>query len=790
MELGLVVLWLALFLLLGLVALPIATWLFPDGARTGLAIPVALATLAVVGHLVGQVAFGWPAVAAGLAVLVAGSYVAADLTDVDWRAYGEIGIVFTLAFALVVAIRAVDPAAGPLPIATGEKFLDFGLLQTLSRTGSLPPEDMWFAGEPVKYYYGGHMLTALLATLSGTSARFGYNLALAGFYATLVSAAYGLAGALTGTGASRRIAGAFGAFFVGIAGNLETAARVLVWLLPDSLAEHVVAASGLEQSAMEWTPASFFYFDATRVVPVDASDPETVKAATEFPFFAWLNGDLHAHMMVQPFLLLVAGLLLAYWRLPAEAWRKRLTILVGVLPPVAGLLGFISVWSYPTIGGLVVLTVALAPADPATLLPDRVTTRLRDGLAGIASRLPYWHRVSAGPRQVGSGLADIASRLPYWTQVTVEVRRVAVGLVAAALVLVLGVLWTLPFWTSVVLDGPSRAAALWDVRSPVGTLLLVHGAFLAVFAVALARRSSAKVRRGAVVWGVGALALAGGILAGFPALGLAGPLVVGGWWLLRAADDVGFATMLVVAGAGIVLIVELVTVEGERFNTIFKPYAQVWLLWAVAAAALLARLVAGWPARLLDADRNRLAAGGAVLAVVLVVAMGLYTPLALLNHANTTNQGPAVVADGPTLDATAYLEHEYPREAPAIRWVDRLAGQPNIVTAAPGGYFWYPDDGRGASAPSSLTGVPAVLGWHHEAQYRGEETYRERLNDVQDIYTHDNASYQRALLDYYNVEYVYVGPAERAKYGGITVEGVSGVSVANEFESVTIYAVN
>ncbi len=757
MEFGLVVLWLVLFLLLGLVALPVASWLFPDSARSGLAIPVALATLAVVGHLVGQVAFGWPAAAAALVVLVVGSYAAAGRTEIDWRAYGEIGVVFTLAFAFVIAIRAVDPAAAPLPLAIGEKFLDFGLLRTLDRAGSLPPEDMWFAGEPVKYYYGGHMLTALLTTLAGTATRFAYNLALAGFYATLVSAAYGVAGALVDPDdVSRRGAAALGAFFVGFAGNLQTATRVLVWLLPDSIAGLVVDWTELGSDAIEWTPGEFYYFDATRVVPVDASDPETAEAATEFPFFAWLNGDLHAHMMAQPFLLLVVGLLLAYWRLSGDEWRKRLVVLVGVLPPVAGLLGFVSLWSFPTVGGLVTLTVALAPADPASLLPRRYADHV-------------------GPRD------------DWFLE---EFRRLGFGLAAAAVVLAVGVLWTLPFWTGVVLDGPSRSAALWSVRTPVEDLLLVHGVFLAVFAVVLARRCGGALSRPAFIWIAGATVLGATILLGFPALGLAGPLVVGGWWLLRETEDVGFATMLVVAGAGIILIVELATVDGERFNTIFKPYAQVWLLWAVAAGALLARLAAGWPANRLAAGRRRLAACGIALAAVLVVASGLYAPLALANHADPANQDPAVVAEGPTLDATAYLEYQYPQDAPAIRWVDEHDGQPTITTAAPGGYFWSPDEGRGSSAPASLTGVPTVLGWYHEAQYRGDKPYQQRLDDVRAIYTSENASQQRALLNDYGVEYVYVGPAERAKYGQITVERVSGITVAEQFENVTIYAVD
>ncbi|MFB6087610.1 MAG: DUF2298 domain-containing protein, partial [Haloarculaceae archaeon] len=292
MEVGLALGWLALFLALGLAALPVSTWLFPERARAGLSIPVALAVLAVVGHLVGQVAFGWPAALAGLAVLAAGSYVAAGRTDVDWRAYRDVAGVFALAFCLVVGIRAFDPAAAPLPVAIGEKFLDYGLLATLDRTPELPPEDMWFAGRPVRYYYGGHMVTSLLATLSGTATRYAYNLALAGFYATLVSGAYGLAGALVASReGSPRLAGGLAAFFVGVAANLEPAAKLLVWLAPQPLAGWLVAATGLPSGAVEWTPASFHYFDASRVIPTNASAADPVMAATEFPFFAWLNGD-------------------------------------------------------------------------------------------------------------------------------------------------------------------------------------------------------------------------------------------------------------------------------------------------------------------------------------------------------------------------------------------------------------------------------------------------------------------------------------------------------------------
>jgi len=765
MEFGLVALWLVVSLLLGSLALPAASWLFPDLEAPALAFPLALATVGVVGHLVGHVAFGWPAAVAGVSVLAGGSYATAGRADPDWRRFAEATAVFVPAFLLAVGIRAVDPAAAPLPLSVGEKFLDFGLVRALERAPALPPEDMWFAGEPVRYYYGGHMLTVLLGTLTDTGGRFAYNLGLAAFYATLVTGAYGLAGSVAAPyDVPRRLAAALGAFFVGVAGNLETAARVVVWLVPDGPAGLLAGALGLGDAA-GWSPGDFWYFDASRVIPVDPTAEDPFVAATEFPLFSWLNGDLHAHMMSQPFTLLAAALLLAYWR--AEDPRRRLILLCGAVPPVAGLVGLVNVWSFPTVGGLVLLAVLFAPGDPADLL--RAV-----GASGLAARL--------GPR---------AGR------VTEELRRLGFAAAAAATVLALGVLWTLPFWTVVIPGGPGKEVALWGAWSPAGGLLLVHGAFLAAFAPYLARPLGVETGRPWLVWTVGLGAVAVAALLGAPALGLVVPLLAGGWWLLRARTDAdaGFELVLVLAGAGIVLLVELLTVEGERFNIIFKAYSHVWLLWAVAAGVALARLVDGWPAAALGIDRPRWRTTGRALAAVLLVSTALYAGFALPAH---VDEGSATAGTyGPTLDATAYVEAEgveprygvdYRPEAPAIRWLEGREGRPTIVTAAPGGYWWRPAEGDGSSAPASLTGVPTVLGWFHERQYRGSDAYRQRLGHVETIYAGQPAD-QRELLARYDVQYVYVGPAERATYE-VTVDNLEAVEPAREWDHVTVYEVN
>jgi YYY domain-containing protein len=771
MEYGLVLVWALAYLGLALAALPLAAALFPRFPDRGAAfsLPVALSVLGVVGYLVGHLAFGWPALAAGLVVLFAASWLAVSRLDVEveYRRVLGPGVVFLAGFALVVAIRAVDPGVQPLG---GEKFLDFGLLRTLLRSPTLPPEDMWFAGEPVQYYYGGQMLAALLAELTFTPARYAYNLALAGFYAALVTAAYGLAGAVADAyGVSHRLGGTLGAFFAGLAANLYTAGLVLVWALPD----FVVGLLPVPAELTGWRPREFFYWSASRVMSSAPGDPDAFNLITEFPVFAWLNGDLHAHMTSTPFMLLVAALAFAYWRTPAGELTRRRLLVFGAIPPVVGLIAVVNTWSFPSAVGVTWLALTFAPADPLSMLPPR-----------FGERLPTPTRADGGETPVTALSGFLRS----------ELARTGGALALAAVPLLLGVVWSLPFWLGTA-SGRSVGVVPAANRSALGGLLLVHGAFVLVFALFLAGRGMRETEKPYTVLATALLFGAAAWLAGFAAVGLLGPLMAAGWYLLRAREDVGYETALMIGGIGIVLLVEFLFVVEEagpgRLNTVFKTYAQVWVLWSVAAGAMLARLTGFGRGRsatddALPLDSARRRQLGAVLAALLVVSTGLYAGFALSNHftrgSSTANQF------GPTLDATAFVGIEHPAESEAIAWVDGLSGQPNIVTAAPAGYRWSPEQGNGASAASSLTGVPTVAGWYHERGYRGGEVYAARVADVETIYTGSDAA-QSELLAEYDVEYVYVGPAERARYGSITVTDHPALSVAAEFESVTIYRV-
>jgi len=148
MEYGLVALWLVTYLALLYVSMPIARALVPSLADrgAGIALPLGLALVWTVAYFVGRVS-----ITAGLWLGLAVLAVAAGAlwyrgATVDNRQFAETAAVFSLAFLFMVAIRAHDPAAHP---GAGEKFLDMGMLQSLLRGSTIPPEDTWFAGETV-----------------------------------------------------------------------------------------------------------------------------------------------------------------------------------------------------------------------------------------------------------------------------------------------------------------------------------------------------------------------------------------------------------------------------------------------------------------------------------------------------------------------------------------------------------------------------------------------------------------------------------------------------------------
>ena len=67
--------------------------------------------------------------------------------------------------------------AGFHPAAYGtEKFMDYGFMEAMMRSKTLPATDLWYSEGKINYYYGGQYFAVFLTKLSGTKVEMTYNL--------------------------------------------------------------------------------------------------------------------------------------------------------------------------------------------------------------------------------------------------------------------------------------------------------------------------------------------------------------------------------------------------------------------------------------------------------------------------------------------------------------------------------------------------------------------------------------------------------------------------------------
>jgi YYY domain-containing protein len=743
MEFALTAYWLVAVLVFATAVVPACARLLPRFPARGAALApgVAFAALALVAYWAGRVAWhSGVALACVVAVAALGVAVGRDADLPAPRAVAGPLAAFLAAFLLFAAVRALDPA---VHAAGGEKFLDYGLMKSITLADTLPPEDIWFAGRPVRYYYGGLLSVTAFADAIGVPVRYAYNLGLATCFGALAAGAYGVGSAIAAhSGRSTRLAGVLAAAFVCLAGFPATPVRLLAGLLPADLvaeqAEFLFAAIRVGDPQQTATSLDAWHYWIARYVI-----PSTI---TVTPLWSYLNGDLHAHVIAPVFLLPAVGVAFASWR--ARSPRRALALLA-VLAGFAGALAITSTWSLPTAAGLAALAVALADRHPASLLPEPVRDRVPgSGASGEVARY-----LLGGASGVAVGLGGAAFAAPFF-------------------------LFRAP---------ENSGLAFLPPASPLAPFLLAWGGFTVLFAAHLARRLDWSTRRVAAVLAASAAAAGVGVLAGLGSAVLLAALLALAWYA-RRTDRAGFVAILAVAGAGILLVGELAYAKvwphdpnAPRWNTVFKLSMQVAVLWGVGAgAAAAARLepvlarVSGAAARVSRADT-----AGAVVAVLVVLSAMTFPAVALADHFGGAPREPRDA----TLDATEFVDDHHPDEADAFDWLrSNVDGQPTVLTTVGDPiYNWM-------NAPSVFTGYPTVAGWIHEKGYRGEAAFVDRADDVRLVFEGDHRV-QALLYDKYDIDYVYYGPVERERYPDAEFGG-PGVERVYRNGDVTIYRVD
>ncbi len=202
-----------------------------------------------------------------------------------------------------------------------EKFMDWGFVNSALRTQFMPPADIWFSGQPINYYYFGHLIFALLTKVSNISSAITYNLSIATVCALTFTSTFSLTSNLVITFLKKRllktavIAGLISAFLLTFGGNLHSVYKIIKINIKNN--GHLV----LSQSAIDQAARSYWYPDATRFIGFDPDvDDKTIH---EFPLYSFVVADLHGHMNDIPIILFFTAFIFSslLTALPFISWR-------------------------------------------------------------------------------------------------------------------------------------------------------------------------------------------------------------------------------------------------------------------------------------------------------------------------------------------------------------------------------------------------------------------------------------------------------------------------------------
>ena len=653
-------------------------------------------------------------------------------------------LLFVAAFGAWCLVRFADPSANHT-----EQPMDLMLLTAVASSPTFPPADPWLAGYPIGYYYLGYWLMAAVGHLTGQPPAVSYNVGQACWFGLLATATFGLAWNLTaanrGDASPRSHAPALAAG--GIAVAAVTLAATLVH--PVQLIAAWLRGSGAPSGHWWWWQSS------RAIVDVDPAG-RPVEVIAEFPFFSYLLGDNHPHLLAMPFVALTAGLAFNLWLAAADRdqgavpYRERpesgARWLFGL--PVLAMAALVPLNTWDAASGGLILMPALAAAAFVGH-PAGSSTRARAGqvtrVAGLLCLTAAAVLLLTSPFFL-TAQSQVTGLLPNLFHPTALSQFATVfGALVPGAALMLWMGWRTPD------DGRRRVLVymLWGLG---GAGLWLAGASLAVASGApwlpdAAEGIERPLAHALARW-----------LAGWPVLALlVAAIAIGGASLREharrpqpGAAGVAFGLALTVVGLVLALVPELVYVRdafGTRMNTVFKFYYQAWLLLGVGAAL---GITLGW--RLGGAPR--VAAAGAAL----VLGMGLvYAPAALRAKLQAAD-----AATG-TFDALAFVARLHPDQHAAIEWVRANTRPGSVIAQAPGDSY-HPLD----NLISTATARPALLGWEgHERQWRGrafEAMTAGRHEALTRIFRPVSESDLQQTLDEWNVAYVLVGPAERDRY--------------------------
>ncbi|MBI4289696.1 MAG: hypothetical protein HY671_14865 [Chloroflexi bacterium] len=779
-----VALWWLLSLSFGLIGLSFTFYLFPHLPDRGYAFGKVL-TLLFVSYLLWLLASAHLLPNARPAIIV----IVLALTSLSfwlfWRRRYEITVfvsrewrtivitegIFTAALFVWAVVRSYTP-----DLVYGEKLMDFGFLNSTLRSQYFPPHDPWLSGHSISYYYFGYVMMNAVTKLTGVPPAISYNVAIALLFALVATGVFSLVSNLVRLRAPQQTARAFtfGVLGVGIfllLGNLEGFLEILhshgfgtadFWKW--------VGIKGLDApyQSDNWYPTDYWWWwRGTRLIDTVRNGVSLDYTITEFPFFSFLFGDLHPHIMALPFTLLALGLSLEAFQSRESmnlGWMRRNWAVTLAMLVSLGALGFLNTWDLPTYLGIFLAVLLLKTYFTRRRWREWLAVAAVITVGSIALYLPFYAGLKSQVKGILPWFGPDTRPLHFLLIWALSGFLAVSFLVAKVLRLAFSAGWRRSdAWTAAL----AALIAFWPL-----VLWLVARSSLTVLAPGVSVLPSAAGKLWRLLPVLVVLSLALSVLLRRQA---------GEEWQREKGASL-FPLALLFTGLFILMGAELFYLRdtfGTRMNTVFKFYYQAWTLLAITAAFGLYYVLEYWQSQFIGMWHQ--AVRGLWWTVLFSLAI-----MAAAYPAAVTVTFTGAAQGNPTLDGLAFVERQIPGERLAIRFLSGQPGNPVIVEAVG-------NDLNAYGRISARTGLPAVIGsTSHELQWRGYgDVLGSRRADVNTIFTTGDRQAVLALLGKYHISFVYVGPLEKATYGqGVGDRFDSFLRAIYKNDDVTIYQVS
>ena len=591
------------------------------------------------------------------------------------------------------------------PEAMGtEKFMDYGFLVSMERSVELPPKDMWYGLSEINYYYGGQYFAAYLSKICYLPSSLTYNLmrATVGAFAFTMpfSIVYHMITSRMKEHEQKSGLAIFGGLLAGAAVALAGNVHYVLYGLFGSF----LKLPGYEDY---WFPSSTRYIGHNPLVESD-------QCIHEFPSYSVVLGDLHAHMVNIIFVLTITALL--------YSWVRQVRM------------------------------QELDRQEQQRIRDEQ--QRLRPSKFESQKSWRLFFRRNALEEQLlfASCMIGLCKWTNYWDYI--------IYFTVALFVIIMVALHRYPESRKRVLASVAlHTIELW-ILSMVVPLLFMLRFDAPASSVGIAVNHSAPYQL-AVLWGLPVLtgiALLVATLVHYRKIYAEIPEEERDGRIIRffryAPQADRFALVLALSALGLILIPELVYVKDiysdgySRANTMFKLTYQAYILFGIVMGYAFIRLLAIGRRAI-----SRLV--GCALLAVFILTLG-YFPDSVSSWFGSIVSRERYQG----IDATAFLEKEYPEDAGAIRWLGTyVKGQPLVLEAPGDSYTEY-------CRVSAMTGLPTLEGWYvHEWLWRGDtKDLNAKNDDIRTIFEATELNEAEVLLKRYGIEYVFVGSCERDKY--------------------------